>query len=119
MAGFDFSQVTVEDEAPIQNSRINPADNPAIPFVAESWENAEADAKGIYRGTTKGINVPEKDSKKVVAQLRAAAGYLGCGLSVQLREVKDDKGKVRVGMTRVVFAAKTKRGEAGEGSEEE
>lgn len=113
MAGFDFSQVVVEDEAPIQNARTNPAENPAIPFVQASWDGAVEDAKGIWRGDTKGMNVPEKDAKKVVAQLRAAAGYIGCGLSVQLREVKDEKGKVRAGVTRVVFAAKTKRGEAG------
>lgn len=117
MPGFDFTSVTVEDETPISTARNNPADNPAIPHVQASWDAAEVDAKGVWRGATKGITVAEKDAAKVTSQLRAAAGHLGIGLSVQLREVKDAKGKVQVGQTRLVFQAKTKRGERDNGDE--
>jgi len=104
---FAFLSDAVEEEAPIR-SRVNPEDNPFVALLRRSAEKLtrdETDDKGndIWRGTFLGVEVADKEASRGVYLVRAAADYLGWGVSVDKREGS------KKGQTKIVFAAKNKR----------
>jgi hypothetical protein len=124
---FDFTAVkAVAAPAPARESSVAPQDNPALPWVRESWANKKAGAtvagEATYLGAGRAIVVPTPNASQAATLIRKAAEALAkelgerIGVAIKLDEnpkldtagnLDEAKGKVTRGMTAVRFAAKT------------
>lgn len=115
---FDFSTVTpTEVAAPVRQTSVSAADNPALPWLRASWDgkqvSANSNGQTTYLGKGQQVIVPAANGGQTESLIRRAADALGrelgerIGVAMRIEENPKVDGKIARGMVAVQFAAKT------------